>query len=116
MKRVHEGRRIYLSGPITDNPKYRDQFGGAAKELRRQGALVMNPAVLPGWVAWEEAMSIGYAMLESCDTIFMLSGWKESKGARLERKWALQKGMDIIYAREARRGRGNYEKGYLEEA
>lgn len=36
-------------------------------------------------------------LLSRCDTIYMLEGWDESKGAKIERDFARMQGIHIVY-------------------
>ena len=77
-------KKVYIAGKITGDPNYREKFAKAEAELKAQGYLVMNPAILPEGFEWEEYMDITVAMLRACGTIVMLPGWRNSKGAKCE--------------------------------
>ena len=48
--------------------------------------------------AWVKFMLADLAILmTSCDTIYMLKGWENSKGARIEHFTALEMGIQVIY-------------------
>ena len=89
--------KIYIAGKITNNPNYKEQFDALEKELKAAGHLVMNPAILPEGFPWESYMPICYKMIDACECVCMLSNWKDSKGAMLERKYATRKDKVIIY-------------------
>jgi hypothetical protein len=82
------GDKLYLLGPMTgirnDN---RDLFNRAAKELRRLGYAVINPAVLDAGGP-VPARTLCYARdlpyLVGCDAGMALPGWRRSIGASLE--------------------------------
>ena len=93
--------RIYISGPITNNPDYKYDFDRAAKKLRQEGMSCWNPAAGdedPN-KTWSDYMREDLAALLRCRAIFMLKGWRFSKGARLERKVAKALGYMIMYER-----------------
>ena len=79
--------RIYISGPITNNPEYMEQFAKAAETIAARGYKYINPAelgkVLPD-AEWEDYMVIACELLQKADAITMLAGWDKSKGARFE--------------------------------
>ena len=45
---------------------------------------------------WNECMSVCFAELLTCDAIYMLNNWRQSKGARVELAVATELGMEII--------------------
>lgn len=79
--------RIYLSGPISNNPNHIADFESAEEDLKHQGHEVINPVLL-GYaypnLTYAEYMKIDLALLEMCDAIHMLDGWEDSTGAKLE--------------------------------
>lgn len=92
--------RIYISGPITGTDDYQKRFAKAEEYLKQQGYEVVNPARVNGQMPelkWEEYMNMSMTMLSLCDMIFMLRGWKESRGAKLEHDYAVDRSIDTIY-------------------
>ena len=63
--------------------------------------IVINPAKvnaqLPIETTWEEYMQMSMTMLKMCDSIYMLKGWEDSKGARLEYNYAVENNYKIIF-------------------
>ncbi|MCS4522383.1 DUF4406 domain-containing protein [Clostridium botulinum] len=51
----------------------------------------MNPSVLPEGFPWEVYMPICYAMIDACNSVYMLKNWTDSKGAKLELEYAKSK-------------------------
>ena len=97
--------RVYVSGPITHDPNYMSHFMGAVKHLSNDGYdSVINPALvngmLPTDLSHEEYMVVSLAQLQICDTIYMLNGWRDSKGAIIEYGYAKKHGYNIIYESE----------------
>lgn len=89
---------IYISGPVSDNARYREQFGAAERLLRMKGWKVVNPVKHEKeGEEWEYYLKKDIKKLLKCDTIYMMKGWSKSKGARLERIIADNLGMRIIY-------------------
>ena len=82
--------KIYISGPITGVASYRRRFARAERALRRLGHVPVNPAVVSEGFDYDDYMKICRAMLEVCDAIFMMPGWKESCGAQIELDWAIE--------------------------
>ena len=92
--------RIYISGKMTglDKKEYVGKFNAAEKRLRGEGHEVIIPITVGAYgLDYEKSMAIDLILLESCDGIYMLDNWKESKGAKTERRHAMSKGIDIIY-------------------
>ncbi len=92
--------RIYLSGGITNVPDFWDRFETAEKVLTEKGFSVINPAKLEQalpHLTYEERMKIDFALLDMCDSIYMLYGWKQSPGANRELGYAMAKGMKLMF-------------------
>lgn len=90
-------KTIYIAGKINGLKNYREIFKKAEDELITKGYAVMNPAVLGEGFPYETYMPICLDMLEACDEVYMLSNWKDSKGALLEHDYAKVQGKKIIY-------------------
>lgn len=90
--------KVYLSGAITNNPKYKEEFASTAKYLKRLGFKVFNPASYPEHKAWEweDYLRRDIPLLCKCDAIIMINDWRTSKGARLERFIAEKLGIEVI--------------------
>ena len=96
--------KIYISGAITGTDNYMERFAKAEKELTENGYSVINPAKvnaqLPEDTTYEEYMKMSFCMLDMCDGIYMLKGWKKSWGANRELGYAMAKDMIIMYEQE----------------
>ena len=93
-------QRIYLSGPITGIVDYHQRFEKAKVELVAAGYNnIANPAELDGVInegKYDEYMSLCMSLLDMCDVVVMLPGWKESLGANREYGYALAKNKLIF--------------------
>ena len=93
--------RVYISGKITGTDDYIERFEVAERKLIAQDYETVNPAtmlsLLPTSTTHKEYMHVSYALLDICDGIYLMDGWKDSKGAMLEYDYALEKGLIILY-------------------
>ena len=89
--------RIYISGPIRGVRDYRKNFREAAGMLQSLGHSVFNPADMFGGFTLRECMRWYLLGLTDCDAIYMLDGWSQSGGAKIEHDLALYLGMDVYY-------------------
>jgi hypothetical protein len=84
--------KVYIAGKITGLANYRELFNAAEEMLRSQGHEVINPAVLPTeGFEHHEYLHINRAMIDVCDAVYFLSNWPDSKGAIIERTYAIDK-------------------------
>ena len=92
-------KKIYISGKITNNQNYKAEFEAAELALKIAGFQPVNPAEehLPDGATWADYMRQDIKLLCDCDAIYMLNGWRESAGAKIEHKLARDLGMEIIY-------------------
>lgn len=90
---------IYISGRVTGEPDYFSHFMQAETDLIKQGYIPINPVRNePDGESWTYYMRHDLIKLcSSCDKIYMLKGWRRSKGARLEHHIAKKLGFKIIY-------------------
>ena len=92
--------RIYISGKITGNKNYIEQFAEAEKWLMSQGYEVINPIKFGEaypHLYYSEYMEIDLALLKLCDAIFMLANWQDSNGAKTELAVAKSLGKTVKY-------------------
>ena len=94
----HGMKNMYLSGPMTGIEKYNhDLFNKVAEEFRSAGFMVCSPSeFFDGDRTKErkEYMREAVKYMLEADTIVLLPGWQESKGARLEAAIATE--LDLI--------------------
>ena len=93
--------KIYISGSISKNPNYMNQFGAAERALLAEGNKVVNPAN-NGNATWtyKQFIDKGLKQLMDCDCIYMLTGYEESIGALLELAYAEAVGIKVIKEEE----------------
>lgn len=93
--------KVYISGPITGVPDYKEKFEEAKRKLIAEGHAVFNPAevCLGENATWEDYMRVDVKALCDCDAIFMMNGWQLSKGARVENYLAIKLGLLVMNER-----------------
>ena len=78
--------KVYIAGKITglDEALVFKKFNESKLQLRKQGCVVMSPAVLASneGFAHSNYMHICFAMIDVCDAVYMQKDWQDSKGAR----------------------------------
>lgn len=93
--------KIYISGPVPANGAFIKQtYMLPEAKLRLLGHSPFNPSWMNIDERWngEERLSIGMAVLDLCEAIFMLEGWEDSKNAQAEYDYAVKNGKKIFYA------------------
>lgn len=99
--------RVYLCGPITGLPNNnREAFSNAYDKWTKLGHQVINPHVLCEDLVrahkgtpeelWQKCMKRDIAWMVECDTVVLLDGWNNSRGANMERSIAQQLGIECI--------------------
>ena len=109
MNTANKPMTIYLAGPMSNIEQHNwPAFKAAAAELRAQGHKVISPAEMDiityglnpsdpdfSQVNYGKAMKADLIALPTCDAVYVLPGWEESKGAQLEVHIALVFHMPI---------------------
>ena len=91
------GVKVYIAGPMTGLPMFnRPAFFAAEAYLQAQGAVVMNPAILPEGFSHDAYMRIAIPMMMECEAVAFLPGWQQSKGARQEFTRAHAFGLELL--------------------
>jgi hypothetical protein len=87
--------KIYISGQITNNPNFKEDFEEVESCLINEGCIVLNPSNLPKGLTQKEYMNICISMVNCCDSIYMMASWqvgKLVKGQKLRKH--MQKKLD----------------------
>lgn len=96
--------KIYISGPITGIEDYRERFARAANRLISGGYEIVNPVEIGNDLSLRldrepsycEYMDEDIKYLNKCDAIYLLFGWRDSKGAKMELRRALELDLKIM--------------------
>ena len=87
--------KIYISGPITGRPNYKEKFAVISRRLAKDGHIVVDPSVETEGLSPRDYMRISLARLEAADEILLLPGWENSKGAKIEKLYAEYIGLRV---------------------
>lgn len=97
-------QKIYVSGKITGLDNWRQIFEQAEKKLIEQGYFVISPRLIAEEVeiqksnaTYQDYMRSDLRMLCICDSVYFLSNWQDSPGARLEHEIAVALKLNCIY-------------------
>ena len=96
-KSEEDKHRIYIAGKVNGLPNYKEYFDKAKDKFTKEGHLVMSPADLPEGFDYDYYLPICYKMMDACDTVYFLSNWRDSKGAKCEYDYALEKGKTLKF-------------------
>ena len=93
--------RIYISGPMTGiKDNNRELFEKARIKLDKEGFDTVNPLDMDmpenEGLTYQQRLRFDIRALTYCDSIYMLPGWKQSKGAMLEYNVAVSLGLKVI--------------------
>ena len=101
--------KIYISGPISNDPFHAESFDKAEEYLKHLGYKIVNPLDIKEKVfigpdkdikLWNYFMRKSIKLLMECDQIYMLEKWEESRGARIEHQLATDLSMQRMYEEE----------------
>lgn len=91
--------KVYISGPITGidfGNRFAFMCARSALELCGYEAVDPGEVQLDDEASWSDYMRADLKLLLDCDFIYMLDGWEDSKGARIERELAENLGIEEI--------------------
>ncbi len=89
---------VYISGPMEGVENYEKNFKRAENDLTEAGYKVVNPAEIDvEGMDREEILDMDLKLLGGCDGIYMLKGWRQSRGANREYGFAAGCHMEIMY-------------------
>lgn len=95
--------KLYLSGPISNDPDFRLHFKEAEIYFKKLNYQVVNPVDVGDELfaanknpSYKDFMIADIGKLFECDGIVMLPGWKNSKGALAENALAVSLNYKVI--------------------
>lgn len=95
--------KVYTAGPLsadTESQKqaFRDRMRAAEAALKATGHEVVCPLDngLHVDAKWEEHMRADIPLMLTCDTVALLDGWADSRGARIEYQLAKDLGLRVV--------------------
>lgn len=93
---------VYISGPVTGNKDYKEQFGSMSYLLKKYGHKPVNPVQVMdpvrGVLDYKTILNADLELLEGCDGILLMPGFEESNGAKKEFEKAKRLELKIFYA------------------
>jgi hypothetical protein len=98
--------KIYIAGKISGLPykKVKERFAQVAATIRAMGYEAVNPCEISPFheaKEWKDYMADCIPALLKSDTVYMLAGWADSPGAKLEHTIARIANMKIVYETQA---------------
>ncbi len=92
--------RVYIAGKVTglDYQQTFDKFARIEQTIRELGHETVNPMRLVGKHIkdWQQAMKICLPEMLTCDAIYLIHDWSDSRGARLEYLMANELGFRLL--------------------
>lgn len=93
--------KVYISGQISglDLAEARTRFADAEELLQGLGFDTVNPwdNGLPVDAPWINHLCRDLEMLNECNCIYMMDGWRESRGACIEYDFAIRTGKIVLF-------------------
>ena len=112
------GKLVYVAGPIGESTDARERFREGTLEVAQLGYQPVSPLELCGGTihvnachSWREHMVMDIRALLACEGIYLLRGWENSRGARLEKLIADGLEMFVLYQDKVDRLAAGFDAG-----
>lgn len=90
--------KAFLSGAITNRiDSYKEYFDEAKECFDDIGIDSYNPATIDIDTPWEVAMEETLSQMETCEFMYVLKNWENSKGVEIEIEQAKRMNMPIFF-------------------
>lgn len=89
--------KIYISGKITGDRRYKAKFREVEKKLVAAGHIVLNPATAPEGLRPVDYMRLRFAMMEAADVVLFMQDYQDNRGAMLEWAWCQYVGKQTCF-------------------
>lgn len=94
-------KNVYISGPVShfDIEERRAAFATVEERIISLGHKCTNPMKngVPADAHWTQHMRVDIGLLLSCDAIYMMNGWQQSKECKLELDIATTIGLPVFF-------------------
>lgn len=91
-------KKVFLSGAISNRmDTYYLYFNASANVLLKRGWDVYCPNCIPIDTSWQDAMKQTIRALTECDIMYVLRGYEESEGVKMELDLAKKLGLMIVF-------------------
>lgn len=74
--------KIYISGKITGDRRYKAKFREVEKKLAAAGHIVLNPATAPEGLRPVDYMRLCFAMMEAADVVLFMQDYDKRTAPR----------------------------------
>lgn len=105
---------VYISGKITNNNNYEEDFRKGEEWLLLNDYTPINPTkldkALPQGLTYQQLMQIDFRLIDIAEAIFMLEGWQRSSGACAELAYAKSIGKKVLYQKYFKEFRAKKKK------
>lgn len=78
--------KIYISGKITGDRRYKAKFREVEKKLAAAGHIVLNPATAPEGLRPVDYMRLCFAMMEAADVVLFMQDYANPGRNRADRR------------------------------